>query len=98
MANICTNIFYCSTDNAENLRKIQQFLEDTFSMEYYSSDDHSIEGEFDSRWSFPESDFEALLSILDADATLYVRVLSHELCDEYASLRIYKNNEWSINF
>lgn len=94
MANLCTNIFYCSTNKAENITKIEQFLCDRFDMEYYTSDGDSIEGEFYSKWSFPEEEFTQLLSLIAPDDNLYIRVLSYEFGCEYASFRIYRHNEW----
>ena len=100
MANMCTNMFYCKTDNAENYKKINDFLEEHFEVDFFNEDEdsHSFESEFYSRWSFPEKEFEELLNLLIADNTLYMRILSHELCCEYASFRIYNNNEWQVQF
>lgn len=30
MANICTNMFYCSSDKEQNIRKIEQFISEQF--------------------------------------------------------------------
>ena len=96
MANICTNLFYCHTDNAENLKTIQKFLDDAFDWEYYSKEDRSLQGEFDSQWTFPEIAFDKMMSTLQPDDSLYIRVLSYEFGLEYAGYRIFKNNHWKI--
>lgn len=96
MANICTNIFYCKTDNEDNLTIINDFINDAFEWDFCNEDGNSIEGTFGSRWSFPESDFEELVGKLQPDDTLYMRILSHEFGCEYVSFRIYKNNKWNI--
>ena len=100
MANICTNMLYCKTDNAENYKRISDFLEEQFDVNFLNEDEdnYSVESEFYSKWSFPEKKFEQLLSLLEADDTLYMRILSHELCCEYASFRIYKDKMWDIQF
>lgn len=97
MANICSNIFYCSTNNAENYKKIETFLTDDFQCDYIDSNDEDfIEAAFDSKWTFPESAFEELVGSLAPDDGLYIRVLSYEFGCEYVSYRIYKNGEWDI--
>ncbi len=100
MANICTNIFYCSTESRENLKKVEEFLDtnfydwDCWSME----EDDFIEGLFDSNWVFPEELFEELIKDIGDDDSLYIRVLSYEFGLEYAGFRIYRNNDWDITF
>lgn len=98
MANICTNMLFCKTENAANYKKVSDFLEDNFEMDCINEDNLSFEGEFGSKWSFPEEEFNTLIKSLTEDETLYIRILSHELCSEYAGFRIYQNNEWDIRF
>ena len=97
MANVCSNLFFCSTTNAENYKKIEEFLITDFLCDYIDCGDESfIEAVFDSKWSFPESAFEELFSTFVPDDSLYMRVLSYEFGCEYVSYRIYKNGEWDI--
>lgn len=100
MANICTNMLFCNTENAKNYKKVLDFIEENFEVDFINEDDDNtyFESEFDSRWSFPEEEFETLLESLTEDKTLYIRILSYELCSEYASFRIYKNGSWDIKF
>lgn len=100
MANICTNMLYCKTDNAENYKKVLDFLEEKFEVDFINEDTDSnyFESEFSSKWSFPEEEFNTLIKSLTEDETMYIRILSHELCSEYASFRIYQNGEWNIQF
>ena len=100
MANMCTNMLYCKTENAENYKKVLDFLEEKFEVYFINeeTDSNYFEGEFYSKWSFPEQEFEELIESLTDDETLYIRILSHELCSEYASFRIYQNSEWDIRF
>lgn len=100
MANMCTNMFYCKTDNAENYKKINDFLEKNFEIDVFNEneDNHSFEADFYSRWSFPEDEFRELIELLEADPILYMRILSHELCCEYVSFRIYSENKWDIRY
>ena len=97
MANICTNLFYASSEKAETIDAIRAFIEEHFPDDWHEqSDDFQIEAELYSRWDFPKSVFENLGTSLSQDGTLYMRCLSHELCNEYACLSVYRNGEWTI--
>lgn len=54
MANYATNIFYASTENEKDLDKVENFLEDTFCDCYLNRSEDCIEGEFSSKWDYPE--------------------------------------------
>ncbi|KGN92654.1 hypothetical protein [Porphyromonas canoris] len=97
MANICTNLFYASSDRAETIDAIRAFIEENFPNDWYEQDDDfQIEAELYSRWDFPQSLFEDLSNSLSEDNTLYMRYLSHELCNEYACLSVYRDGEWAV--
>ncbi len=100
MANTCTNIFYCKTENKENYNKVLTFLQETFDVNFTEEDEDGqyFESEFSSKWTFPELEFDQLVSALIEDQTLYLRILSHELCSEYASFRVYREGNWEIDF
>ena len=98
MANLCTNIFYCSTDNASNLEIITRFMNETFDWEYHMGSETDIEGEFYSKWTFPQKAFDEMMKTLQPDDSLYIRVLSYEFGLEYAEYRIFKNCNWHIHF
>lgn len=36
MANICTNLFFCSTENKENLKTVENYMTDTFFRSIFS--------------------------------------------------------------
>lgn len=69
MANICTNLFFCSTENKENLKTVENYMTDTFGEGWYCycSDEQMVEGEFESKWSFPENFFERITTELSHD-------------------------------
>ena len=100
MANICTNLFFCSTENKENLKTVENYMTDTFGEGWYCycSDEQMVEGEFESKWSFPENFFERITAELSHAKTLYMRILSYEFGNEYASFRVYRDGEWDIKF
>ena len=50
MANYATNIFYASTENQNDLNKIEAFLDDNFSC-YANKYGNSVDAEFPSRWN-----------------------------------------------
>ncbi|WP_234200093.1 hypothetical protein [Porphyromonas gingivalis] len=75
-------------------------MKDTFGEGWYCycSDEQMVEGEFESKWSFPENFFERITTELSHDKTLYMRILSYEFGNEYASFRVYRDGEWDIKF
>ena len=51
---LCDNIFYASTENEKDLDKVEKFLDETFCDCYLDRAEDSIEGEFFSKWDYPE--------------------------------------------
>ena len=95
MANICTNLFFCSTENKENLKTVENYMTDTFGEGWYCycSDEQMVEGEFVNAEARERNTTE-----LSHDKTLYMRILSYEFGNEYASFRVYRDGEWDIKF
>ena len=84
MANYATNLFFCSTENENDLEKVEKFLDEKFFDCYLERSEDYVDGEFYSKWDFPEG--------------IYIRVLTHELCNEYVSFRIFSQGEWDIRY
>ena len=61
MANYATNIFYASTENQNDLNKIEAFLDDNFSC-YANKYGNSVDAEFPSRWEYPEKEMDQLVA------------------------------------
>ena len=61
MANYATNIFYASTENQNDLNKIEAFLDDNFSC-YANKYGNSVDAEFPSRWEYPEKEMDHWLT------------------------------------
>lgn len=95
MANYATNIFYASTENEKDLDKVEKFLEDTFCDCCLNRTDGCIEGEFSSRWDYPEKEINEMISLLESKNEIYIRVLTYELCNEYVNFQVFSNGEWS---
>lgn len=95
MANYATNIFFASTENEKDLDKIEKFLEERFCDCYFDKSEDYIEGEFLSKWDYPAKDIDEMISLLESKDTIYIRVLSHELCNEYVNFQVFSNGEWS---
>ncbi len=74
MANICTNLFYASSENEQTIKAIRTFIEKHFSDDWHEQiDGYQIEGELYSRWDFPHSLFDELgKSLRDDTIPLYV--------------------------
>ncbi|MDY5812918.1 MAG: hypothetical protein SPJ97_00085 [Bacteroides sp.] len=97
MANLCTNLFYASSEHKQTIDTIKTFIEHNFPDNWYSrEDDDLIEAELASKWVFPTNLFEELGRTLIHDDTLYMRCLSYELYNEYACLSVYREGQWSI--
>ena len=95
MANYATNIFFASTENEKDLDKVEKFLDETFCDCFLNRSEDSIEGEFSSRWEYPEKEMNEMISLLEGKDDIYIRVLTHELCNEYVNFQVYSNGEWS---
>ena len=95
MANIATNIFHATTANKQDLDKIEAFLDDNFDG-YINRYANVIDAEFSSRWEYPEKEINKLVDSLEAKNEIYMRILTHELEDEYVSLRKFSQGKWEI--
>lgn len=104
MANVCDNRFYfCCEHNADKyineFKRLQDNAYGTFEFEILDYDDDgfcSIEGYFESKWTFPIEDFKSIL--IDATSEdpdeCYFRCLSEEYGEGYVAMNIYSNGEW----
>lgn len=96
MANYATNLFFARTENEKDLDKVENFLENTFCDCYLNRAEDSIEGEFSSKWDYPSKEINEMISLLKDKDKIYIRVLTHELCNEYVSFRTFLQGEWNI--
>ena len=74
MANYATNIFYASTENEKDLDRVEKFLDETFCDCFLNRSEDSIEGEFSSKWEYPEKEMNEMISLLEGKDTIYIRV------------------------
>ncbi len=95
MANIATNIFHATTANKQDLDKKEAFLDDNFDG-YINRYADVIDAEFSSRWEYPEKEINKLVDSLEAKNEIYMRILTHELEDEYVSFRKFSQGKWEI--
>ena len=95
MANYATNIFHASTENKQDLDKIEAFLDDNFNgfVKRYGD---TVDAECSSRWEYPEKEIDELVASLEAKDKIYIRILTYELEDEYVSFRIFSQGKWDI--
>lgn len=97
MANICSNKFYF-TCNSPSLtkyveEKFKTLFENDLNGEIWYCEDEVIEGDFESRWSFPEHIFEHFFDEF-GDDSIYFRCLSEEYGCELVSMNIYSDGMW----
>ena len=95
MANYATNIFHASTENKQDLDKIEAFLDDNFNG-FVNRYRDIVDAEFSSRWEYPEKEIDELVASLEAKDKIYIRILTYELEDEYVSFRIFSQGKWDI--
>lgn len=95
MANYSTNLFFASTKNKQDLDKIEAFLDDNFDG-YVNRYGDIIDAEFSSRWVYPEEEINKLVESLEAKDKIYIRILTHELENEYVSFRTFSQGTWNI--
>lgn len=95
MANICTNILYCSTEHEDALKRVERFLEEHFEV-YLQNYGNSLEAEFESFWDYPEVKMNRLMFEIKCVDKLYMRILSYCLENEYACLRVFKDGAWEL--
>lgn len=98
MANYATNLFFASTENEQDLDKIEAFLDETFADSFIERTDDILKAEFSSRWVYPEEIIDKLVESLEAKNKIYIRILTHELEDEYVSFRTFSQGTWNIKF
>lgn len=89
MANICINRFYCSTDNEANYEKLMYALDETFGVYGLDGDGVWMRGEFESKWTYPESEVTRILKSLDDDPTLCFEVVSFDFGTDYLEAHIW---------
>jgi len=97
MANICTNMLYLSTKDSRLRDTLMEAIDQSFyctDVQFTDSNVFDCEIEFNSRWTFPQKEMEALTKELPEDNDLYIRVLSYEFGCEYIGFNTYVSGEW----
>lgn len=90
MANYATYLFYAETKNGNDLKKVEDYLEENFCDCYVNRLENGLDCEFSSKWDYPEETIDKMISLLEDKNDIYIRVLTHELCNEYVSFRVFK--------
>ena len=93
MANICCNDFYAESSSIENLETIKSFIEKGYEA-YLEGDTNTVEGSFDSKWTFPENSMKELFDLLPDKNDIYMRCLSYEFGCLYHALWVCDENGW----
>lgn len=92
MANVCSNEMRCYSDSRDTLDIIEAFINKRFRdalIEHESADSMAVY--FDSRWVFPEDDFDELARKLRemGDNSLMITILSTEWGCLYAQFHYW---------
>lgn len=99
MANICENKFLLYNEgNEEDFKRVKHrlieaigFGDEEFYGEITYEDEDIVEGWFESRWSFPDEEFEAMIP---EGTEVYFRCLSEEYGCEYVAMNVYRDEAW----
>lgn len=62
----------------KDLERVETFLDEHFCDCYIDCNEDYINAEFESRWDYPESLIDEMISSLEAKDEIYIRVLTHE--------------------
>lgn len=95
MATYATNILYARIENKHDLDRIEAFWDENFNG-YINRQGDSVDAEFFSRWEYPEKEIAELVSSLEDRNNVYIKILTYEFEDEYVSLRIFSQGEWTV--
>ena len=98
MANYATNLFFCSTENENDLEKVEKFLDEKFFDCYLERSEDYVEWRVLFKVGLPEALINEMIESLEDKQGIYIRVLTHELCNEYVSFRIFSQGEWDIRY
>ena len=71
-------------------------MDDNFADSFIERTDDILKAEFSSRWVYPEELIDKLVESLEAKDKIYIRILTHELEDEYVSFRTFSQGTWNI--
>lgn len=95
MANICNNEFYLTSDDSANIKYAEEWFENS-DLDCYIEiiDDNCIEGNFSSRWAFPEELMQEFVDGIPNKEDIYIRVMSIEYGCYYHEMMIYDGEEW----
>lgn len=87
MANICSNTFFASSNNKENIEYVSKFLIDNLEADVDEFDD-CIDAYFDSKWTFPEKLMDKLYEGIPDKSDIYMHCLSVEYGLLYHALHV----------
>ena len=95
MANICNNDFYLTSDDSANIKYAEEWFENNdLDCHIEIIDDNCIEGNFSSRWAFPEELMQEFVGGIPNKEDIYIRVMSIEYGCYYHEMMIYDGEEW----
>ena len=95
MANICNNEFYLTSDDSANIKYAEEWFGNSdLDCHIEIIDDNCIEGNFSSRWAFPEELMQEFVDGIPNKEDIYIRVMSIEYGCYYHEMMIYDGEEW----
>ena len=93
MANICNNTLAAFSTDQRNLNAIEEYFRN-YDFCDIDRKEESIEVNFESKWTFPESDMEDLYHSIPNKEDIYIRCLSVEYGNLYHALWICDEDNW----
>lgn len=93
MANICSNTFYCFSEDPNNIKVVKEFLKKELDADV-EDDTETIDAYFDSRWDFPEKTMNELYNLIPNKDDIYMRCLSTEYGNDYIGYHKCEKEGW----
>lgn len=70
------------------------YLDEVFGLSELNGEVNWMQSAFESRWTFPEKEFEALMAELEHDPTLFIEIISFEPGMGYLEAHIFRDEAW----
>ena len=94
MANYATNLFFCSTENENDLEKVEKFLDEKFFDCYLERSEDYVDGEFYSKWDFPEALINEMNYLSSGSPFVFIVERRWEQMEHLKDAVLYRFYKW----
>lgn len=96
MANICTNELRIYSEDPNNLKYVNDFCNDHFSISFIYEDDAELHIDFESKWDFPESTMNKIFEGIPNKKDINMVCLSIEWDNYYSAFHVCDSKGWRL--